>query len=592
MSFTGDLEHLPIVDVIQLLHATRKSGTLDVRGRRGECQLIFKDGYIVSANHARSNVRIGQVLIELQALTDEILERALQEQKSAGANRKPLIATLIEGGHVKKEDAFRGLQALIEMTIVEILTWPGGTFSLDVDQCVISDEYRYFPEKLHEEFLLNTQNILMDALRIYDEKKRDGELDEAEEDLPLDDIFAEKAPPVGAEAPVLSADDLGLADLDQLEAKIPGVFSTLVDADPGAALRRKLRAAAADLSPAEEEALLACLESFGPATAREPALREGAAPRPLVFFSPDALLRFLLTNACRDFGFLLFATDDPGDLKPIIEQSLARNVVPLLVFDRPGEAAAFSAETLAALRRQKRGKYPHLPMLQLASAFDYAFSLQALSEGGRTLFPRPVRSERPESFAADTIRFLETFCPFLQEEYGAPEPPPLEGLLSFLAALAKAREAPEAASALLQLVAESFPRALTLIVGPAELVSGRAIGIGGKNPAEALPPKVRLSLAKPSLLRRLVEDGSVFYGASEDPLLTGQLLPAIGSPAQPTILLLPMKCRGRVVSLIYADFGAGEISPIRLDLLEAMAGQAGLVLENAFYRKKLAKAAG
>ena len=46
MSFTGDLEHLSIVDVIQLLHATRKSGTLVVQGRKGESQLVFKDGYI------------------------------------------------------------------------------------------------------------------------------------------------------------------------------------------------------------------------------------------------------------------------------------------------------------------------------------------------------------------------------------------------------------------------------------------------------------------------------------------------------------------------------------------------------------------
>ena len=41
MSFTGDLEHLPIVDVIQLLHATRKSGILRIGCRKGESQLVF-----------------------------------------------------------------------------------------------------------------------------------------------------------------------------------------------------------------------------------------------------------------------------------------------------------------------------------------------------------------------------------------------------------------------------------------------------------------------------------------------------------------------------------------------------------------------
>lgn len=64
MSFSGDLEHLPIVDVIQLLHTTRKSGTLCVRGRTGESQLVFKDGYIVSANHPNNSIRIGRLLAE------------------------------------------------------------------------------------------------------------------------------------------------------------------------------------------------------------------------------------------------------------------------------------------------------------------------------------------------------------------------------------------------------------------------------------------------------------------------------------------------------------------------------------------------
>ena len=41
MSFDGDLEHLPIVDVIQLLHSTGKSGTLTLKSPKGESQLVF-----------------------------------------------------------------------------------------------------------------------------------------------------------------------------------------------------------------------------------------------------------------------------------------------------------------------------------------------------------------------------------------------------------------------------------------------------------------------------------------------------------------------------------------------------------------------
>jgi len=63
MAFTGDLEHLHIVDIIQLLHTTRKSGTFSVTGRRGESRIIFSNGYIVGASHLNNKVRIGTVLV-------------------------------------------------------------------------------------------------------------------------------------------------------------------------------------------------------------------------------------------------------------------------------------------------------------------------------------------------------------------------------------------------------------------------------------------------------------------------------------------------------------------------------------------------
>ena len=74
MSFVGDLEHLPIVDVIQLLHATRKSGTLCLKSAKGESQLVFSDGCIVSANHSNNSVRIGQILVQMNVISPDLLE--------------------------------------------------------------------------------------------------------------------------------------------------------------------------------------------------------------------------------------------------------------------------------------------------------------------------------------------------------------------------------------------------------------------------------------------------------------------------------------------------------------------------------------
>ena len=42
--------------------------------------------------------------------------------------------------------------------------------------------------------------------------------------------------------------------------------------------------------------------------------------------------------------------------------------------------------------------------------------------------------------------------------------------------------------------------------------------------------------------------------------------------------------------LTYGDFGGKEASSGQYDLLEILAGEAGLVLENSLYRKQLDKA--
>jgi hypothetical protein len=232
MSFSGDLEYLSIVDVIQLLHSTRKTGTLRIVGRKGEISLIFNDGYINGASHYDTGTRTGTILIEAGVISRDDLDRALALQAQAGLNRRPLIATLLENNLVAKDDAYRGLETLIELSIVEILTWKKGSFALEPDTVQICDEFRYFPEKLQEELNLSTEHVLMDALRIYDEKKRDGLIVDEE----LHEGLAAAASPSAAADLTISADDLGLGDLDAIKRKKPTFHEALRDEPPGLAV--------------------------------------------------------------------------------------------------------------------------------------------------------------------------------------------------------------------------------------------------------------------------------------------------------------------------------------------------------------------
>lgn len=587
MSFTGDLEHLPIVDVIQLLHATRKSGILRVRGRKGESHLVFKEGDIVSANHLNNSIRIGEILIDRHVITPEILEQALLVQQNAGPGRRPLIITLLEMGLVKENEAYQGLENLIEMTVVEILTWKRGSFTLDVLPSAVADEHRYYPEKMDHEINVNTQGILMDALRIFDEKNRDGEL--GEEDFSVND-----GAPQGAgteeESPLLSADDLGLAELDQLERKIPMVFSALEEQDPDKIHRRIVAENAAALSMADREELVAFLGKFsgGRAGVEEPPSHEGQA-QSILFFSADELFRHCLTTVCKSAAIPVFSTNEEQDLEPIIGRSLANNQLPILVIDAPENTGdSFPAEKISSLRRQNREKYPQLCVIQLATPGNAAFALQSYTDGVRAVIPRPSLTAGQGKFVADTMLFLQTFQQYVRE-YAAKLKHPLIGTLrTSTTALRGVREASEVALALLHFVAAMFERSVTLIVRETELIAEKGIGVKGDKSREATPAiGWRIPLAEPSLFCRVIGAGGIYYGSTDDTVLREHLFAALGAPFRPTVLLVPLKLRGKTISLTYGDFGDREVAAVDLGLLEILVSQAELVLENAAYRKKL-----
>jgi hypothetical protein len=228
MSFSGNIEHIPLVDVIQLLHGTKKSGILNIEGNKGSSQLVFKSGYIVSASHLNNSVRIGEFMVERGDVKADALEWALAAQQKAGQDRQPLILTLVSMGLVEEAKAYAALRALISKTIVEMLTWERGDFVLEPLSDFLKDDFRFYPNGLAREINVDVQGALLDALRIYDEKVRDGELKPDEE--PEDEIFDEIAAELLGVAwnddrneemkkkiiKELTASDLGLDALDEL----------------------------------------------------------------------------------------------------------------------------------------------------------------------------------------------------------------------------------------------------------------------------------------------------------------------------------------------------------------------------------------
>ncbi|MEA3363107.1 MAG: DUF4388 domain-containing protein [Thermodesulfobacteriota bacterium] len=599
MPLTGELEHLPIVDVIQLIHSTRKSGTLNVYSRKGEGRLVFNNGYIISATHSSEKLKIGKILLESQIINQDDLDKALSIQELSGEDRKPLIATLHGHCGLSKDAAFKALETLIEMTVVEMICWTRGIFTLDIDEINVSDDYRYLPKQL-QTVSLDTQMVLMDALRIFDEKVHTGEIEmsnEPLEDNPLEEfdkiIDQQKQETNNAENTeevLVSEDLLGLADLDKLERKKPYTFKGLEAFDPADIHRQVIEKTLPDIPGEGKEKLVKFLSSISTTyQIDEGALNTASKSQAVIIYTCDEFLQHAVMTVCKKEGILVFVTADRHELDNLIDRALFKYLEPILVFGSPvADIEGFSKGAIVDIRSLKMAQYPQISIIQLASPLDFTFSLQSLNDGTRAVFPMPYFSEREETFAEDMVNFLNTFQVYIRGCFNEERRQQFAKLRNSLSGLRLLRKAPDISLLVLQFISELFDRTLTLIVDKNDLIAERSVGIvTGKEHGSAAPMKFRIPIRKDSIFRDIVKSGSSFFGKPEDSSFADLLYPEIGTPTDATILLLPLKSSDRIITITYADFGSRQANQISLDFLEFFVGQAGIAMENALFRKQL-----
>lgn len=388
MAFTGDLEQLPIVDVIQLLNSTRKSGILLVKGRKGESQLVFKDGYIVSANHLNSSVRIGQVLAEMGFVSQQQIEAALRMQQASAVNRRPLAITLIEMGLLSEQDAYKALQRLIEITLVEILTWKRGTFTLDHLRDTVECDFKYYPERMNHEVNVNTQSILMDALRIFDERKRDGLIEDEPDEAQGEEPSADE---------LISVDDLGLDEIDHIAAKLPQTFAGVASFDPVLLQRKKIEELHVDLCPADLDKVVNMLARYTKETL--PGQSAAADAPKVVVFSQDRLLLHGLATVFANFGALPVAVMAEEELAAALAEK-ADGKISWLIVDAP-------------VKKVKLARNSHICTFQLVPKGDFRLALGAYRQGVAAVVPRPVIGR--ENFIEEFMQLLEFMPEFIRD---------------------------------------------------------------------------------------------------------------------------------------------------------------------------------
>jgi hypothetical protein len=157
----GNLQVVPIAEVLQLLDAQRQSGVLTVSRGQASVAVFFRDGalQLAIADEVSEEFLLGRFIVDHDLMTRQDFEGFL-ETRTPG---EPLIgAQLVKLGYLSSGDLKTALKKQTSELVYEILRWNVGRFEFSAT--------RNLPAQAVEAGLaLDIEGILMEGFRRVDE---------------------------------------------------------------------------------------------------------------------------------------------------------------------------------------------------------------------------------------------------------------------------------------------------------------------------------------------------------------------------------------------------------------------------------------
>ncbi len=172
MSLSGNLQDVSIADIMQFIHLGERTGTLSVKSPEGDGTITFHRGWVVHAQ-APSSTRLTAHLIDRGLITEQDAERAALSQREVG-DKRPIGHHLLGNGALTKDQLNAAIQTHIEQAIYELAVWSRGDFNFNLDDLRPLDDAGLDPSEIIPSIRLNTQVVLLEAMRLFDERNRSG----------------------------------------------------------------------------------------------------------------------------------------------------------------------------------------------------------------------------------------------------------------------------------------------------------------------------------------------------------------------------------------------------------------------------------
>ncbi len=600
VSLNGNLEDLPLLDIIQIVSFSKKTGFLTIHNTLGEAAIVFDDGAIVAT------------------FTWDSLPLDPRAQGLPGPAKAKLLRNRIEAS----------LEQLIRLR--------EGQFSFSLTDEVPT---AVGPRDLSAEMLhpgINAQEVLIDLARGMDEDRRDStaavEAGFATPDPDVDphmsfaDVLPPEAPRAAASAATAPAPPRPEPEAEREPEPIDDVASFIPDEPeippapasstvPDDLDLEELVEEPAEPSPAPPAK--PALEAVGEITA--PAKKPPRALPTILLVDDEDDVRKILAEHFAKAGYTVVEAEDPDVAVKKANQLGKGGLEYLLITDLgmpTSGGASFQGGFEVVKRIWKMNMRPQV--LLMTESLSGTLQARARQMGVTQFVFKPGLSKLdPEQFEADMRAFarkiLTDVLPPMLRSAGTskstssaarkPSRPALASgggasaeelsrqlalLQVHLEELRATTEASQVSLLVMKVAREFFERGVLFLVKGEML---RGLGGFGLSPRgeslNLLVREVQIPLNEESIFLDAVAEGRSQSGPWPDGKWESHLLGAIGRFQSSSLVLLPLQAHRETIAVLFGDNPQSGREPPRLDALELFINQAGIALENAFLQRKL-----
>jgi CheY-like chemotaxis protein len=572
LALQGNLEDLPLLDIIQIVSFSQKTGYLSIEMEGGDGAIIFSAGLVVAAFTASS------------------------------PPADPRLASL------PRDARERAVRARIGFALAQLARLREGAFAFELTEAVpaVVGSRRIRDETLAQG--INPQEMLLDLAQGLDE-------DRAQSAAALEASFA------GPEEGALGGEPIVPGDVLASDLETQLAAETAAAAEAPSPPVRRLRPPPSSDRPGTDTRPLPRIDRAWPPEepAAAPLAPPPAPPTPahtllLVDDEPD--VRQVLGRHFAAAGFRVVEAGDPEEAAKAAATLRGEGGGFVLVTDLGMPAsggASFHGGFEVVKRLWKMNLRP--PVLMMTESLSQTLRLRARQMGIQFFVFKPTLSKlNAPQYEADlsdfAVKLVTDVLPRLAETAAGrpaplprkraaesapnPGPPaadaarPFEFLKRRLVELRQGGDANQIAILVMKVAREFFERAVLFVVKNEE---ARGLGGFGLAPREEtvslVAREVAIPLGESSIFHDVALARRGFAGPPPQDRWLGHLMGRIGRFQSRGIVVLPLVAHRDTIALLFGDNPETGRDPAGLEPLEVFVQQAGIALENVFLQRKI-----